>query len=156
MVASEQVKNPALRGFERHRGRRLSALAEVIGRTTIPILCDDIFTIAKRVVVNLLEFDEPQIAEAVSVRRKIRTAAEKVGRQTLRKHLRGGSRKKAPHKFVPSKSGKQTSRWRQDFFTNFSHLSCQCSNHFRYQPFVALSGNPPGHYSVVEDVLSHP
>ena len=82
MVASRQVEIPFYRGAGRQRGRRLGALAQVIGRTTIPFLHKNIVPAAKRVGADLLEFALPEIAEVVSGRKMFKTAAKSVGRQT--------------------------------------------------------------------------
>ena len=141
MVASRQVEIPYYRGVGRQRGRGFGALVQVIGRTAIPFLRKYIVPAAKRVGADLLEFAVPEIAEAVSGRRDIMTAAKIVGRQTLRKQLgeggrrrkgtvggrelaymrQGGSRKRSASKVIPTKSPKQISRSQRDIFTNFSH-----------------------------------
>ena len=46
---------------------------------------------AKRVGADLLEFAVQEIAEVVSGRKNFKTAAKKVGRQTLRKQLGEGA-----------------------------------------------------------------
>ena len=76
---------------------------------------------AKRVAADLLEFAVPEIAEVVSGRKKFETAAKSVGRQTLRKQLGSGSRKRSASRVLPTKSAKQISRSRRDISTNFSH-----------------------------------
>ena len=128
MVASRQVENPFYpfyRGFGRQRGRSFGALAQVIGRTAIQFLRKCIVPAAKRVNADLLEFAVPQIAEVVSGRMNIKTAAKSVGRQTRRKQLGSGSRKRSLSKVIPTKSAKQISRSRRDIFTNISHQSCR-------------------------------
>ena len=94
MVASRQVEVPFYRGVGRQRGRGFGALAEVIGRTAISFLLEYIVPAAKRVGADLSEFAVPEIAEVVSGRKNFRTAAKSVGRQTLRKQMGSGSRKK--------------------------------------------------------------
>ena len=149
MVASRQVEIPYYRGVGRQRGRGFGALAQVIGRTAIPILRKYIVPAVKRVGADLLEFAVPEIAENVSDRKKFQTAAKSVGRQTLRKQLgegkgsrsvvgsasvrqgsrrkgavggrEGGGRKKTARKVIPTKSTKQISRSRREIFTNVSH-----------------------------------
>ena len=128
MVASRQVEIPFYRGVGRQRGRGFGALAQVIGRTEIPFLRKYIVPAAKRVGADLLEVAVPEIAEVVSGRKNFKTAAKSVGRQTLRKQLGSGSRKrkgaiggKQASRLVPKKSAKQTSRSRRDIFTNISH-----------------------------------
>ena len=124
MVASREVEIPYYRGVGRQRGRGFG----VIGRTAIPFLRKCIVPAAKRVGADLLEIAVPEIAEIVSGRKNFKTAAKSVGRQTLRKQLGSGSKKKKGAKgkrqasrFIPAKSAKQTSRSRRDIFTNISH-----------------------------------
>ena len=142
MVASREVEIPYYRGVGRQRGRGFGALAQVIGRTAIPFLRKYIVPAAKRVGADLLEFAVPEIAEVVSGRKNIKSAAKSVGRQTLRKQLgegqgnrravgsasvrqgsrrTGGSRKRTASGVLPTKSAKQISRSRRDIFTNISH-----------------------------------
>ena len=128
MVASRQVEIPYYRGVGRQRGRGFGALAKVIWRIAIPILRTYIVPAAKRNCADLLEFAVPENAEVVSARKNIKTAAKKVGRQTLRKQLgegirrgTGGSRKRSASKVIPTKFAKQISRSRRELFTNISH-----------------------------------
>ena len=135
MVASREVEIPYYRGVGRQRGRGFGALAQVIGRTANPFLRKYIVPAAKRVGADLLEFAVPEIAEVVSGRKNIKSAAKSVGRQTLRKQLgegqgsrrragsrrTGGSRKKTASRVIPTKFAKQISRSRRDIFTNISH-----------------------------------
>ena len=120
MVASRQVEIPYYRGVGRQRGRGFGALAQVIGRTAIPFLRKYIVPAAKRVGADLLEFAAPEIAEVVSGRKNFKTAAKSVGKQTLRKQLGEGSRKRTASRIIPTKSTKQSSRSRRDIFTNIS------------------------------------
>ena len=128
MVASREVEIPFYRGVGRQRGRGFRALAQVIGRTAIPFLRKYIVPAAKRVGADMLKFAVPESAEVVSGRKNFKTAAKIVGRQTLRKQLGSGSRKRKGAKggrqasrFIPKKSAKQTSRSQRDIFTNISH-----------------------------------
>ena len=125
MVASRQMEIPFYRGVVGQRGRGFGALAQVIGRTAAPILRKYIVPAAKRVGADLLEFAVPELAEVVSGRKNIKTAAKSVGRQTLRKQLGSGSRKRSAGRVNPTESAKQISRSRRDLFTNISHLSCR-------------------------------
>ena len=127
MVASREVEIPYYRAVGRQRRRGFGALAQVIGRTAIPFLREYIVPAAKRVGADLLEIAVPEIAEVVSGRKNIKTAAKGVGRQTLRKQLgegsrkgKGGSRKRIASRVIPTKSAKQISRSRRDIFTNIS------------------------------------
>ena len=120
MVASRQVKVPYYRGVGRQRGRGFGALAQVFGRTAISFLRKYIVPAAKRVGADLLEFAVREIAEVVSGRKNFKKAAKGVGKQTLRKQLVDGSRKKTASRVIPTKSTKQISRSRRDIFTNIS------------------------------------
>ena len=128
MVASREVEVPYYRGVGPQLGRGLGALAQVIGRTAIPFLRKYIVPAAKCVGADLLEFAVPEIAEVVSGGKNIKSAAKSVGRQTLRKQMgegsrrrTGGSRKRTASRVIPTKSAKQISRSRRDIFTNISH-----------------------------------
>ena len=121
MVASRQVEIPLYRGIGRQRGLRFGAFALVFGRTAIPFSRYYIVPAAKHVGVDLLEFASPELVEVVSGRKKFKTAAKSVGRQTLREHLGSGSRKKTAGGIIPTNPAKQSSRSRRDIFTNISH-----------------------------------
>ena len=128
MVVSRQVEIPFYIGVGRQRGRGIGALAQVFGRTPIPFLRKYIVPVAKRVGADLLESAVPEITEVVSGRKNIKTAAKSVRRQTLRKQLGEGSRrrtagswKKSATRVIPTKSAKQISRSRRDSFANSSH-----------------------------------
>ena len=97
------------------------AIAQIIGRTAISFLRKYIVSAVKLVDAILLEFAVPETAEVVSGRMKIKTAAMSVGRQTSRKQLGIGSRKKTASKAFPTKSAEQISRSRGDVFTSISH-----------------------------------
>ena len=150
MVASRQVEIPCYRGVGRQRGRRFGVLAQVIGRTAIPFLRKYIVPAAKRVGADLLEFSVPEIAEVVSGRKNIKTAAKSVGRKTLRKQLgegsrrwRQGSRKRSASRVTPTKPAKQISRSRRDNFTNISNQSCRVifGTNLLWQFLEILEGN---------------
>ena len=128
MVGSREVEIPFYRGVGRQRRRGFGAPAQVIGRTAIPFLRKYIVPAAKRVGADLLEFAVPKIAEVVGGRMNFKTASKNVGRQTLRKELGSGSRKRKgaigvrqASRVIPTKSAKQISRSRRDIFTNISH-----------------------------------
>ena len=87
MVAARQIEVPFYRGVGRQRGRGFGALAHLIGSTAIPVLRKIVVPAAKRLGADLLESAVPENAEVVSGRKNIKTAAKKVGRQTLRKQL---------------------------------------------------------------------
>ena len=121
MVASRQIEIRFYTGVGRQRGRGFGALAQVFGRTTIPVLRKYIVPAAKRVGSDLLDFAVPKIVQFVGGRTTFRTAAKSVGRQTLRKQLCSRSRKRSASRIIPTKSAKQNSRSRRDMFTNISH-----------------------------------
>ena len=83
MVAPREVEIPYYRGVGRQRGRGFSALAQVIGRIAIPFLRKHIVPAAKRVGADLLEFAVPEIAEVVSGRKNIKTAAKTDSEKTV-------------------------------------------------------------------------
>ena len=114
MVASNTFELPYYKGIGRQRGRGFGALAQVIGRTAIPFSRKYIFSAAKRVVADLLEFAAPEVAGVVSGKKNFKTAAKSVGRQTLRKQLGGGKQKRS----ISVKSLKRSSRSRKDIFIN--------------------------------------
>ena len=140
-VASREVEIPFYRGVGRQRGRGFGARAQVIGRTEIPFLRKYIVPAAKRIGADLLEFAVPEFTEVVIGRKNFKTAAKSVGRQTVRKQLgegsrrrkgpvgvrQGGSRKRSASGVIPKKSAKQVSRSRRDIFTTISHYSCRVS-----------------------------
>ena len=142
MVASREVEIPFYRGVGRQRGRGFGSLAQVIGRTAIPFLRKCIVPAAKRVGADLLEFAVPNIAEVVSGRKNLRTAAKSVGRQTLRKQLGSGSRKRSASRVIPTKSAKQINRSRRDIFTDISQKSCRVifGTNFLWQFLEILDG----------------
>ena len=118
MVASRQVEIPFYRAFARQCGQGFGALAQVVGRTTCLFLRINNVPATKRVGAHLLQFATPEIAEVVSCRENLETAAESVGRQTLRKQFGSGGRKRTASRVIPIKSAKQTSRSRRDIFAN--------------------------------------
>ena len=125
MVASREVEIPFNRSVGRQRGRGFCALAQVIGRTANPYYVTYIIPAAKLVRADLLDFSAPESAEVVSVRKNFTTAAKSAGRQTQRKQLGSGSRKRTASRVIPTKSAKNQSvaksRSRRDVATNISH-----------------------------------
>ena len=98
-----------------------------------------------------MEFAVPEVADVVIGRKNFKTAAKSVGRQTLKKQLGLDGKKGIAGRVIPRKSAKQTSRSGREFFnTRFSLIK---SSNFRYQPFVAVTGNLAGKVPVVEVVL---
>ena len=120
MVTSKEIEIPFFRSVGRQRGRGFGALAQIIRKTAIPFLRKYIVPAAKRVRADLLNFAVPEIAEVFSGRKNIKTAAKSAGRQTLRKQLGSGSRKRSARRVIPKKPAKQISRSLRDIFTNIS------------------------------------
>ena len=116
MVASRQVETPYYRGVGRQRGRGFGALAQDVGRTAIRFLRNYVVPAAKRIGADMLEFAAPEIGEVISGRKTFKSAAKRVGKQTLEKQLGSGKQRR----IVPTKSTKQSSRSRRDIFTNIS------------------------------------
>ena len=105
----------------RQRGLGFGALAQVIGRTASPFSRKKVVPAAKRVGADLLEFASPEFAEVVSGRKNFKTAEKIVGKQTVRKQLGSGNRKRTASRVNRTKSAKQISRSGRDISTNFSH-----------------------------------
>ena len=99
-----------------------------------------------------MEFAAPEIAEVVSGRKHFTATAKSMGRQTLRKQLGSGCRKSIASRFVPKKNCKTNQSVAKKRF--YKHFSLIKGSNFRYQPFVAVSGNLGGKIPVVDDVLS--
>ena len=66
---------------------------------------------------KLLEFAAPEIGEVISGRKSFKMVAKSVGKQTLIKHVVGGSQQR---RISSTKPTKQSSRSRRDVFTNIS------------------------------------
>ena len=98
MVASSQVEIPYYRAVGRQNGRGFGALAQVIGRTAIPFLRQYFNPAVKRIGADMLEFAVPEIGEVISGRKSFKTAAKSVGKQTLKKQLGEGSRRRTGRK----------------------------------------------------------
>ena len=122
MVASRQVELPYCRAVGWQRGRGFVVLAQVVGRTEIPILRKNVVPAAKRSGANMLEIAAPQIGENISGIKPFKSAAMSVGKQTLKKQLGSGSKQR---RIFPTKSTKQSCRSRRDIFTIISRWSCQ-------------------------------
>ena len=127
MVASRHVEIPYYRGVGRQRGRGFGALVQVIGRTAIPFLRQNIVPAAKHVGADLFEFAAPENGEVISGRKSFKSAAKSVGKQTLKKQLGQGEgsrrwtgRKRTASRIIPTKFTEQSSRSRRDIFTNIS------------------------------------
>ena len=122
MVASRQVEILYYRAVVRQRKRGFGALAQDIGRTSIPYLRKYIVPAAKRIGAELLEVAAPEIGEVINGRKSFKSAAKSEGKQILKKQLgekscSGGSKQK---RIIPTKSTKQPSWSQRDIFTNIS------------------------------------
>ena len=94
MVASRQLEIPYYRRVGKQRGGGFGALAQVNGRTAIPFSRKYIVPAAKRIGSDMLEFAAPEIGEVISGRKSFKSAAKSVGKQTLKKQLGEGSRRR--------------------------------------------------------------
>ena len=75
---------------------------------------------AERVGADLIEFAAPDNAEFVGARKSFKTAANQLGRQTQKKHLRRGNTKTNASRVITANSAIQTSQL-GDSFSNISH-----------------------------------
>ena len=89
---------------------------------------------------------------------RISRQTQRVWEDTLRKQLgegsrrrTGGSRKRSASRVIPTKSAKNQSVAKSHFYKHFSLIM---SSNFRYQPFVAVSGNLGGKVPVNDNGLS--
>ena len=124
MVASRQVGIPFYRGFGRQRWKEVGTPAQFSERTSAPCLSKYMLPASKRVGADLLEFAAPEIAEVVSGRKKFKPAARSMGRQTLRKKLRSGSKKRTANNINPTNTGKRPVSREESFLQTF------LKNHF--------------------------
>ena len=113
MVASNILELPYYKGIGRRRGRGFGARALVILRIAILFWQKYVFPAAKRVGADLLENAVPDVADVVSGKKKLKTAANE-GRQTLIIEPGGGRQKKS----IPVKNLERSSWSRRDIFTN--------------------------------------
>ena len=138
MVASRQVEIPFSRGIGRQLGWRFVEIAQDFARATTPFLSIHIVPAAKRVGAGLLESAAPDNGENVSGRKYFKTAAKSVGRQTLKKQLESGRRKRTARKVITTKSAKQPVGCEKTLLQTFLIFM---STNFRYQPLFAVSRN---------------
>ena len=117
MVASNTLEFPYYKGIGRQRGRGFGALAQVNRRTAIPFLRKHIVPAAKRVGAKLLEFAVSEIADVVSGKENLKTAAESVRRRTMREELGCGKQKRS----IPVKHLKRSSWSRRVIFTKIAN-----------------------------------
>ena len=111
---------------------------------------------------DLLEFPAPEIAEVVSILKNFKTAA-KCGKQMLIKQLGIGRKRKEQHAEKRLHTGGRQAYSSQQNLQNrsisggeifYKPLLLINSKKFRYQPFVAVSGNLGENVPVAGDVLS--
>ena len=95
MVPPNTLDFPYYKGIGRQRGRGFGALAQVIGRIAIHFLGKYTVSAAKSVGADLLEFAVSEVVDVVSGKKNFKTAANSVGRQTLRKQPGGGRQKRS-------------------------------------------------------------
>ena len=67
--------------------------------------------------VDLKDFAASEIADFVSAGKSFKSAAKSVGKQTLRKQLRSGSKQRT---VIPTRATRQAGRSNRDSFTNIS------------------------------------
>ena len=68
-------------------GRGFGAPAKVLGRTAFPFLRKYVVASAKCIGADMLEFAAPEVGEVFSGRKPFKSAADCVGKQTLKKQL---------------------------------------------------------------------
>ena len=146
MVASRHVEIPYYRAVGRQRGRGFGAPAQDIGRTAMLFLRKYVISAAKRIGADMLEFAPPEIGEVIIGRKSFKSAAKSLGKQTLRKQWVAvvNGRESLQQNLLNNPVGRE-----ETFLQTFL-----VDNNFRYQPFVAVSGNLGGKVPNVEDVLS--
>ena len=152
MVVSRHVEISFYRGGGRTRGRGFGALAKVLGRTAIPSFRTYIVAAAKRVGADLLEIAAPEFADVVKGANKFELAAKNAARQTVRKPVGIGRRKKKCKESHFNKLCKTNQSVAKRQF--YKHFSLIMSSSFWYQPFVTVSGIPGGKVPGVDIILS--
>ena len=121
MVALGQVEIPIIKVFIRQRGQGYGALAQVIERSSIPVLVEKIVPGAERVGANLIEFAARDNAEFVGAR-KVSTQLPTKWEDRLRKNICVVVIwKKNASRVIAANSAIQTSRSLGDSFSNLSH-----------------------------------
>ena len=88
MIALRQVEISFYRSIGPQRGRGFGALAQVIGRTAMPILCKKLVPAAKSVGADFLEIAAPEIAEVVNLLKKHQNSSKKCGKTNSEKTVR--------------------------------------------------------------------
>ena len=164
MVASTQEEIPYFRAVGRQRGRGFGSLAQIIGRTAIPLLRKYIVPAAKSVGADLLDFAVPEIAEVVSGRKNFKTATKSLRKQTLKKQLgegKGTAGGREPGR--EARKGLEAGSFQQNLLNNpvgreETFLQKFLVDHLRQQfpapTFCGMSGNLGGKVPIVDDVLS--
>ena len=101
---------------------RFGALAQVFGRTAFPFLRKNVVPAAKGIDADMLEFAAPEIGEDISGTISFKSAAESMGKQTLKKQLSSGIKQR---RLIPIKCTKHPNRSRREIFTNIHRWWCQ-------------------------------
>ena len=115
----KKVETPFSGGIGRQRRWGLSTFAKTFRVTAIPLSGEKFVLAAKTVGADLLELAAPEIEEVVSGTKTFQTAAESVGRRTLRKNLGGGSRKNTASRVIPANLRKKPVGCEESFSQTF-------------------------------------
>ena len=99
----------------RQRGRGFGALAQVVGRTAIPLLTKYVGPIAKSIGKNLIEAAIPKVVSVVEGKKKVKQALKDTGKKTVKRQLGRGKKKTKKQRPTLSKSSRKISR--KDFFS---------------------------------------
>ena len=110
-LSSRQVEFLLCRAYGWECGRQFGALGQGLWRAAIPFLRKCVISAAKLTIADLMDFAVPEISDFVGGRKCFKTAVKSAARQTLRKQLSTGSKKKTASRVIPNKSAEQTSRF---------------------------------------------
>lgn len=91
---AQQSEMPHYSSYSRQRGSGFGALAAGIGRVVIPFTKRYVVPAAKRIGKELLMQTLPQLAEVITKRKSPRQAARDVVKQTIKKQVGGGRRRR--------------------------------------------------------------
>ena len=139
MAASRQVGIPFYRGKGRQRGRVFGALAQVIGRTANPLLCEYSAQLQNACVLTCCFLLRQKFQKLLAV--------EKTSRQQLKKWAdklwENNGIVVATERECAQNHSKEICRINVLVATRYfyKHFSLIISNKFRYQAFDAVSGN---------------
>ena len=117
MVASKLLNFTTTKVLDVKEGVVLEPLLNLLGEAPFPFLRKYIVPAAKRVGADLLEFAVPEVADVVIGMKNSKTAAESVGRQTLREQHGGGNQKRS----IPVNNLERSSWSRKDIFSNIAN-----------------------------------